>query len=288
MGGHPGHAATDRGEDDARLDGSVRGLDARHPAAVTVAHEAGDGRVLVDLHTSLRGARGERPGDPVVPRGRALEVMRGTQDRVAAAAGQVDLGDQLLELGRGDHHGLRAAGRVHLCPRALGPHRHLGVGDPEDALGLMEDLGAGLLLEALVELERVLVEPDRLGDAVVGADDRRVAAGVARGDVVGFEDGDVRDAVAGGEVVRGRRPCPPPPTMTTSYDFLRRTVRPADRSRACRCRRSSEAARELVGVGGGGDQERVAVVGQPHAGRDLRDGALGEGRALDRERPLDV
>ena len=37
-----------------------------------------------------------------------LDVMRGAQDRVTAAAGQVDLRDHLLDLGRRDHHGLGA------------------------------------------------------------------------------------------------------------------------------------------------------------------------------------
>ena len=105
-------------------------------------------------------------------------------------------------------NGLRADRRVHRGARALGAHRHLGVGQPDDALGLVEDRGAGLLLERLVHLEGVLVEADRLGDAVVGADDRRVAAGVAGRDVVGLEDGDVRDPVAGREVVGGRQAVP--------------------------------------------------------------------------------
>ena len=54
--------------------------------------------MIVDA--ALRRAGGERPGDPVVAGRRALEVVRGAQDRVAAAAGQVDLRDELLELGR--------------------------------------------------------------------------------------------------------------------------------------------------------------------------------------------
>ncbi len=205
--GHARDPATDRREDDARGDRAVPRLDADD--AVAVAQEAGHRRVLEDVDAALRRARGECPGDAVVPGGRSLDVVRGAEDRVATAAGQVDLRDELLELGRGDHE--RSWRRQAVFIRragALGAHRHLGVGDPEDALGLVEDLGAGLVLERLVHLERVLVEADRLGDAVVGADDRRVAAGVARGDVVGLEDRDVGDAVAGREVVGGRQAVP--------------------------------------------------------------------------------
>ena len=233
VGGHPRDPATDRREDDARGDRAVPRLDADD--AVAVAEQAGHRRVLEDVDAALRRTRGECPGDTVVPRGRSLDVVRGAEDRVAAAAGQVDLRDELLELGRGDHEGLGATGGVHQGAGALGAHRHLGVGDPEDALGLVEDLGAGLVLERLVHLERVLVEADRLGDAVVGADDRGVAAGVARGDVVGLEDRHVRDAVAGREVVGGRQAVPAAADDDDVVARLRR-VRPADR-------------RERVGVG---------------------------------------
>ena len=99
----------------------------------------------------------------------------------------------------------------------------------------------------LVHLERVLVEADRLGDAVVGADDRRVPAGVARRDVVGLEDGDVRDPVAGREVVRGRQAVAAAADDDDVVARLRRSS-PADREQACRCTRSSapEAPGELV------------------------------------------
>ena len=196
--------------------------------AVAVAEQAGHRRVLEDVDAALGSARGIGPRDPVVSGGGAFDVVGATQDRVAAAAGQVQLGDQLLELGRGAHERLRAVRRVHEAARALGAHRHLGMGEPDDALGLVEDRGAGLLLERLVHLEGVLVEADRLGDAVVGADDRRVAAGVAGRDVVGLEDGDVRDAVAGGEVV-GRRQAVAAAADDDDVVGRAALVRPADR-----------------------------------------------------------
>ena len=154
------------------------------------------------MYAALRGTGGISPRDAVVPGGGAFDVMGATQDRVAAATGQVQLGNQLLELGWGAHERLGTIRRVHQAAGAFGAHRHLGMGEPDDPLGLVEDRGAGLLLERLVHHEGVLVEADRLGDAVVRSDDRRVPARVARGDVVGLEDGDIRDAVAGGEVVR--------------------------------------------------------------------------------------
>src|SRR4029078_2004422 len=79
---------------------------------------------------------------------------------------------------------------------------------PEDALRLVQDRRAHLVLEVAIHLERVLVEADRLRQAVVGADDRGVPTGVARGDVIRLEDSHVRDAVACREVVRGRQPVP--------------------------------------------------------------------------------
>ena len=50
-----------------------------------------------------------------------------------------------------------------------------------------------------------------------------------------------------------------------------------------------EAASQLVGVGRGRAATQASPsVGEPELGRDARDRALGEGRALGRERPLDV
>ena len=62
--------------------------------------------------------------------------------------------------------------------------------------------------EPFPELHRLLVEVRRLVPQVVGADDRRVAPGVAAADPALLEHGDVGDAVLLGEVVRGREPVP--------------------------------------------------------------------------------
>ena len=64
-------------------------LDADDPAAVEA--QPGDRRVLEQVDAALRGAGRVRPGDPIVARRGRLDVVRGAQDRVAAAAGQVEL-----------------------------------------------------------------------------------------------------------------------------------------------------------------------------------------------------
>src|SRR5579859_5001552 len=52
-----------------------------------------------------------------------------------------------------------------------------------------------------VQVEALFEERDRLRHLVIGAEDRRVAAGGAGADVTSFEDTDVRDPMAGREVV---------------------------------------------------------------------------------------
>ena len=52
------------------------------------------GRCWIDVDAARRRAGRERPGDPIVAGGRRRDVMRRAEDRVAAAAGQVDLGDE--------------------------------------------------------------------------------------------------------------------------------------------------------------------------------------------------
>src|SRR3954468_15347748 len=86
---HPRHPTADSGQDDARLDRAICCLDAFDASAVAVAEKAGDGGVLVDLNAAFGRARRQGIRDSVVAGSRALEVMRGAEHRVAAAAGQV-------------------------------------------------------------------------------------------------------------------------------------------------------------------------------------------------------
>ena len=106
LGGHARDPAADRGQDDAGRDRAAGGLDADD--ALAVADEPGHRRVLEDVDAALRRAGRVGPRDPVVAGRGALDVVRRAEHRVAAAAGQVDLRDELLELGRRDHERLDA------------------------------------------------------------------------------------------------------------------------------------------------------------------------------------
>ena len=65
------------------------------------------------------------------------------------------------------------------------------------------EIRAEVLLEALPELQRVLVDGGRLVEQVVRADDRGVAGHVAAAEPSALEDRDVGDAVVLGQVVGG-------------------------------------------------------------------------------------
>ena len=62
-----------------------------------------------------------------------------------------------------------------------------------------------LLGEPLPQLDRVIVDPGALVPQVIGADDRRVAPGVAAAEPALFEHGHVAHAVLLGQVVGGRQ-----------------------------------------------------------------------------------
>ena len=180
-------------------------LDADDPVAV--ADEPGHRRVLDDVDAALRSrpaayAHATRSWRAVAP----STWCERAQDRVAAAAGQVELRDELLELGRRDHARSSRRRPGSSRQRARSVRIAISVWASQTMPLVWWRIAAPVSSSRrLVQLEGVLVEADRLGDAVVGADDRRVPAGVARGDVVGLEDRDVRDAVAGREVVGGRQ-----------------------------------------------------------------------------------
>ncbi len=187
-------------------DPARRRLDADHLSAVE--RQTGHRRALVDVDAAAHGALGVGPHHPVVPRRRGVGVVAGAEDRPHSAAGEVELGTDLGDALGLDELGAGATGGVDLGAGALGAHPHLAVRQPQEALPLVHHRAPGLLLERVVELERALVEAHRLGDAVVGADHRRVAARVAAADVAALEHRDVGDAVARGEVIGGGQPVP--------------------------------------------------------------------------------
>ena len=65
-------------------------------------------------------------------------------------------------------------------------------------------LKSSSLAQIAKQLDRFLVERDAFGRQIVRAHDRRVARGVAAGEIALLEHGDLADAVMLGEVV-GRR-----------------------------------------------------------------------------------
>ncbi len=153
LGGEPRDPATGRGQDDARgRSDPARVSTPVDPRPVAIQLEGRDRRVLEDVDAALRCPAGVGPGDAVVSGGRAGQVMRGAQDRVAAAAGQVDLRDERLDLLGVTMTVSTPRAWLSAHARPLGAHRHLGVGAPQDAAGLVEQVRAGLVLERLVHL----------------------------------------------------------------------------------------------------------------------------------------
>ena len=105
---------------------------------------------------------------------------------------------------RVDHVAVDPEQLVHLRALLLHDERAVGVREREVPVLREHEVEVQILRELLVELDALLVEGRALGRPVVGADDRRVAAGGTRADVALLEDRDVVDAVMRGEVVRRR------------------------------------------------------------------------------------
>ena len=182
--GDGGDVAADGGDHRAGTDVALRGLHAGDAVAVLSSPVTG-----VCWKTCTPGAQRTlrvRPHHAIVTSGRALVVVAGAVDRVAPAAGQVDLRAQALDLVRdgcsrswrpSPGSSARASARCVPCSTEwasqIWPFWLCMIQQPVS------------VLELLVHLQAVLVERHALGDAVVAADDRGVPAGVARADVVG-------------------------------------------------------------------------------------------------------
>jgi hypothetical protein len=162
---------------------------------------------LADVDALGRGGPRIGPGDRVVA-GRAAAPLQGrAQDREAQRA-DLERRAKGLGLPRREpfvvHSGEAVGVDVPLEHLGLVP----GVGEHEHAARAEHHVVVELERERFPEPERVVVERDTLGPQIVGAADRRVAAGVAEPDPPLLEHRHAPDPVPAGEVVGGREPVP--------------------------------------------------------------------------------
>ena len=186
-----------------RASGGLHALDLARPGT-----NAGHFAVLDDVDALRIGAAGVAPGDRVVTRRAAAPLQGGAEDRIARAARDVEERLEPLDL----------PGREELAVDAVQP---VGVQPPLDLVQVVQvvremqhaalaehDVEVQLLGEPLPQLDRVIVDASALVPEVVGADDRRIAPGVAAAEPALFEHGHVAHAVLLGQVVGGRQTVP--------------------------------------------------------------------------------
>ena len=189
----------------AGADSPPRGLDPGDPVAVP--QEAGDFAVLHDVDAEPVCRPGIAPDDRVVARGAAAALQQAALDREPRIVeieerqhGPHLLPVEQLGIDAVKPHGVAAAG--------IGVTLRVGVVEVEDAALADHRVVVQVLLQPLPQLHRPFVEGDVAGKQVVGADDRGVAAGIARSDPAFLQHRDVADAVLLGEIVGGRQPMP--------------------------------------------------------------------------------
>src|SRR5579883_3309170 len=200
---HDGADMPRRGDRDLlRRDGAAARLDPDHPAAL--AADAGDEAILDDVDAARIGGAREAPGDGVVPRRAAAALHHAAEDGVAGAA--PDIEDRHLALQRldGQHFRIDAVEAESADPAPHLAELAAGLGHRHDAALREHEVEVELLRQPFPQLQRMLVEMRAVVPEVVGADDGRIAAGIAAADPSLLEDGDIGDAVILGEII-GRR-----------------------------------------------------------------------------------
>ena len=166
-----------------------------------VSADAGHFAVLDDVNAVRAGAAGVTPGDRIMAHGAAAPLQEAAENRVAAVV-QVHQRHQRLHLRAAD--GLRVhTEQAHLvgAAREQIPLR-LGVEQVEGAALAHHRVEVELLLQALPEFQRELIEADVGRVEVVGAHDGRVAPDVAQSDRSLLQHRDVGDAVFARKVDR--------------------------------------------------------------------------------------
>ncbi len=203
---HAGHVGHQRAPPRGAVEHHLR----PDPAAVRVhrlhapvrALDAGDLGVGVQLGTAAIGPAGESPHDRVVADHAAGRVIEGSLDRIdGVRIVHVHRGRELLDLVGVDQPRVDAVHAIDLRAVRHHEHRAVGVGQREVPVLGEEEVEAELRSEALVELQRRVVEARSLDGLVVAAQDRGVAACRTRADVALLEHRHVADAVVAGQVV---------------------------------------------------------------------------------------
>ena len=166
--------------------------------------EAGDLAMLDDVDAQAVGAAGEAPRDLVVARHAAPALQGGAHHRVADVGGDVHDRAEGAHLLGGQPLGVDAVQPIGVHPAHARPSVAEVVRQVQDAPLAELDVDAEVRLQPLPELQGVLVDGGALVPEIVRADDRGVPGHVAPAEPSLLEDGDVRDPVVPGEVVRGR------------------------------------------------------------------------------------
>ena len=139
----------------------------------------------------------------------ASALQRGAEHRVANIRRGIDNRHHLLDLRRREYFRVNS-----VQPNRVHPSRQLAqvlkvVREIEDAPLAQHDVEVELPAEALVELQRVIVEMRALVPEIVRANDRGVASGVAAAQPALLEHRHVSDAVQRRQIVCGRESVAP-------------------------------------------------------------------------------
>ena len=175
-----------------------------HPGdPVAVNGETGDLAALDQVDAGLTRATGESPGHVVVLGDTASGLIGGAQDGVADVGRGVHDRAQPLDIIRPDPFGVDPVELVRLDSAHAVPHVLQSVREIQHAPLAEQDRIAQVFLQALPELQRMLVDRGALVPQVVGPDQGRVAGHVAAGQPPLLQHRDIGDAVVLGQVVRG-------------------------------------------------------------------------------------
>ena len=174
----------------------------------------------MNLDAAPVGTPAITPGDSIVTRDRTGRVIKRADDGRMSAARDVHhrhrfphrLGvdrlardpEVLVYFGAPAH---RAHGRVRVRQRVV-------------AAGRIKQIEIEILRQVLPQPHALVVELHAFGRQIVGADDRRVAGGIAAAEVALLQDGDIPDAVVAREIVRG---CQSMPATADDDDVVART-----------------------------------------------------------------
>ena len=210
----------------AAVDRAPRRLDSGQ--AVAVPANGGHFAVLDHMHAHIGTGPRISPSDRIMAGSAGTRLPQRPQNRIARS---IDIDDrtQFLDPLRSDEFGLHALMEIGVANPHIAVLFVMGLGQHHHPARAEHDVEIQILAQSLIETPRLFVDRRRIVVQIVGANDRRVAPGIAAAQPALLDNRHLADAVIAAKIVGRSKTVSAGPDNDHIIRAVRRRRRPSRR-----------------------------------------------------------